>query len=90
MKSESANALSLSSSLSPSRAPYKSDRLVADSGWRPERRELEPRKYEPETHFLKATRPPMRSIVQNPLPRLDAFLGSGIKLVGLDELARES
>lgn len=36
---------------------------------------------------LEKPRTPELLIVQNPLARLDAFLGSGIKLVGLDELA---
>jgi hypothetical protein len=36
---------------------------------------------------LEKPRTPQLLIVQNPLARLDTFLGSGIKLVGLDELA---
>jgi Protein NO VEIN, C-terminal len=39
---------------------------------------------------LEKPRTPQLLIVKNPLARLDTFLGSGIKLVGLDELARDS
>ena len=39
---------------------------------------------------LEKPRTPRVQIVQNPLARLDTFLGRGIKLVGLNELASDS
>ena len=39
---------------------------------------------------LEKPRTPQLLTVQNPLARLDTFLGNGIKLAGLDELARDS
>ena len=39
---------------------------------------------------LEKPRTPRVEIVQNPLARLDTFLGRGIKLVGLNELASDS